>query len=1228
MKKYLFILLCLISIKASAQIQLGGYISTIGPSDTYPTHLDSLGMGGYVTTYNYTTRNAIPAARRKIGMMVRYSSNPDSTFVLYGGIANSNWTPQFTPGNYFHLGAPNQNISQTPTFVNGLNSLGNVNINANILTATNGTIQSQVGPTGIEVSNSTQITAISPNAFQVFGSSGLDYTSLIDAGLVFGKAIVGQSLRWNSSGSGGDFYLPAHASGFGISSTSTLATLSDVNGKSDTVPNVVYLSTAGIISDADISTGSRSLGTDQTAAIQAILNRASTGKPLIVYWYVRVGVKSLTLYGNTKIISAPGYGAILRDSTNAPMFRNAHKVASGTIIDSNIVFHGGIWNFNRLYQAHDTPTEGFVNGIKMVGVKNLTMDDNIQLLNARCFSLLCSNFYNVHINNFTVDVGSNSSINSDGLHFNGTGMDAWITNGTIRSYDDGIAFNADDVLSSYESGGFSPGPITNVYIKNIILNSSLFGIRLLSGADRIDNVNIDGLFGITKGYAIIADNYWQLNRTVTNAGFGNFGTININNINVNVTAKGVSFAIKSSYMNFLGNFDNINISNVNRRYFSYTGAPIFRADSAFTHISNFRLSNITSIDTSGISTDPLMSINSGATIDNMIMNSIYATKTTDLDAPLIAVNAGVVNNVKSNDITTEHLLSAIDANSGTVGNVQGSDIIYTNNSTTKGWLNTSITITSLDLKGCQNCIISSGTGSIINNTYNDGTPYSYFTQSRNKLGSWSNSRNEFANNLSWLDYTPTSNDGSNQTFANEMIINAFGSSTKSRIGGVSIGTYNYGSGNITNANGGTAGVYNLGSGTITNGYAYTLLTPIATGPITTAGGLLIQAQKVTGVSSAIAVNQQGANDTWLIAGPISSTNAIATTGNLSTTTGNLSAGITTALTKFHIVNNTSLATTLNAANRTSIISAQSGTSASVMQDNTWIVRNTASGTNWTTATWFDGISVDNSFVTPYTDTKTWYARNPQIATHTWGDGANTFMTLNSSGLTIPIPNGAINDSLLSVLSGHIRKISPTYYAPLASPAFTGTPTAPTATSGTNTTQLATTAFTQSAFTTFLGSANTWSATNKFAGFNLLNVSSVSAAAGYGAIGALSTGGFTFLPTASGSSITINNTGSQASTFTINSTQTGGDNITFPDMPNPIVAYSIHGNSTTTGSATTSVTVTIGQTMPNSNYYVSISPQDLVTAVNWYISAKTTTTFTVTFISGLTGSINFDWNITN
>lgn len=70
----------------------------------------------------------------------------------------------------------------------------------------------------------------------------------------------------------------------------------------------------------------------------------------------------------------------------------------------------------------------------------------------------------------------------------------------------------------------------------------------------------------------------------------------------------------------------------------------------------------------------------------------------------------------------------------------------------------------------------------------------------------------------------------------------------------------------------------------------------------------------------------------------------------------------------------------------------------------------------------------------------------------------------------------------------------------------------------------------------------------------------------------------------------------------------------------------HGNSTTTGTATTAVTVTIGTTMAGTTYTVIITPKDLLTAVNYYISAQTTTTFTVTFVSALTGSINFDWSV--
>lgn len=104
----------------------------------------------------------------------------------------------------------------------------------------------------------------------------------------------------------------------------------------------------------------------------------------------------------------------------------------------------------------------------------------------------------------------------------------------------------------------------------------------------------------------------------------------------------------------------------------------------------------------------------------------------------------------------------------------------------------------------------------------------------------------------------------------------------------------------------------------------------------------------------------------------------------------------------HTVNQTSsLATTLNAANRITNINAQSGTGSSMVQRGDWLVRNTAAGSTWTTTTWFDGFSVDGSFVTPYTDTKTWYARNINGGVHSWGTGSTTFASLSSTGLNLP-----------------------------------------------------------------------------------------------------------------------------------------------------------------------------------------------------------------------------------
>lgn len=85
---------------------------------------------------------------------------------------------------------------------------------------------------------------------------------------------------------------------------------------------------------------------------------------------------------------------------------------------------------------------------------------------------------------------------------------------------------------------------------------------------------------------------------------------------------------------------------------------------------------------------------------------------------------------------------------------------------------------------------------------------------------------------------------------------------------------------------------------------------------------------------------------------------------------------------------------------------------------------------------------------------------------------------------------------------------------------------------------------------------------------------------------------------------------------------GGDGSGFTNLPMQLYSGSFSG----VGTATTAFTVTIGTTQANTNYKVNVTPTAALSAALFYISAKTTTTFTVTYLAGLTGTVTFDWSV--
>ena len=75
---------------ANAQIKLVGNITTSGVAN-YPTHIDSLSKGGYMSMPDIAARDAIPALRRKYGMLVFVQDNGIIYKLNAATLANADW---------------------------------------------------------------------------------------------------------------------------------------------------------------------------------------------------------------------------------------------------------------------------------------------------------------------------------------------------------------------------------------------------------------------------------------------------------------------------------------------------------------------------------------------------------------------------------------------------------------------------------------------------------------------------------------------------------------------------------------------------------------------------------------------------------------------------------------------------------------------------------------------------------------------------------------------------------------------------------------------------------------------------------------------------------------------------------------------------------------------------------------------------------------------------------
>jgi hypothetical protein len=480
--------------------------------------------------------------------------------------------------------------------------------------------------------------------------------------------------------------------------TGTLSAQTDLNsalaGKQAVSTKVVYTSSVGAISDADLSHQSITFGTDNTTVLQALLDTATASNPLHIIWDGKYSVTGLDIKSYTKIVALPGCGAILRNHSNRSLISNKNRRrANESIIDVNIEICGGIWNgngYNPGPQGNDlifapfpntggsaqykyTTEWGLVHVMDFAGVNGLILRD-LSIWESVCYSLWGMNVFNVHVDNVKAEMELTSIrylYNYDGLHFQGPAENIYVRNFYARNLkDDSIVFTADEreapEIPTFQYYTVDAGPIRNVNVDGVI-GTGTIGLRLLSCGNALENVTIRNMFGAYTEHVIKIDNYNALS-TMTTVGNGVIRGLLIENVVATLSA---SAGLAYIYLNTAG--EDFKFRNITRRDFTTT-------------YKTFYLGVDTDIDI--LSIDGIFEINPGSVAHSIIENhgdvrvlKINNANYTGIDAtetPLVKHVEGTVHRIALSNIDHNYANNVVLQTGGTLNSISAIGIVHSN----------------------------------------------------------------------------------------------------------------------------------------------------------------------------------------------------------------------------------------------------------------------------------------------------------------------------------------------------------------------------------------------------------------------------------------------------------------------------------------------------------------------------------------------------------------------
>lgn len=284
-----------------------------------------------------------------------------------------------------------------------------------------------------------------------------------------------------------------------------------------------YLASDYAVLDSNVHTGG---GTDDTAALQAILDRADENHGVHLVIDGAALITKLILHSNTTIeCLTKDCGFYQIGHTDDAMITNSNW-NNYHLKTRNITLLGGTYNQNCREQHHDCKYEdlnelrmmNFNLAIEFYGVENLLVR-GITIAQFRTFAFTVGCFRNVTIENVWFDMKHHMMGNQDGFHFWGPGQYLTVKNSGGCVSDDIMNIGPD------ERDCFSD--ITDVLVDGLFLDDAEQAVRLLTrGTGRLDRCTIRNITGQYRSFG------FYINPWFPDVTHGNFGNILIENVHL------------------------------------------------------------------------------------------------------------------------------------------------------------------------------------------------------------------------------------------------------------------------------------------------------------------------------------------------------------------------------------------------------------------------------------------------------------------------------------------------------------------------------------------------------------------------------------------------------------------------------------------------------------------------------------------------------------------------